>query len=293
MNKLTQICNAIYDFFYESWYGYRRAKAEEQMIKPGEIPVCHTCASIPEYLKPVPLVANCTPPIYNREFSEALSISNNQANVIDFETLNIEFPITGKVWVYNVSKLTHEVDHPTLGRVKIPGNTSRKRYSMWTSFPNVVRIPDQTFGDNGEILATVRAMDGKRFAMDLINPDNLGLDQSKETPKYGLSMGRNLGVRGVFWSEHNPPKKTEVDAAEGRMAKHYTDLLQRAAVLFENARFDERKIKAYMEKFSCDMDTAISNLRIEAIKAEISPEYHAAANYFKMTTEWHPVLGMK
>ena len=208
---------------------------------------------------------------------------------LDFGALNIDFPITGKVWIYNVSKLTHEVDTPTLGIVKIPGNTSRKRYVMWTSFPDVMRTPCQSYGDNGEILLSARLMSGKRFSMDLINPDNLGLDQSMN-PSMG-SVGRNLGVRGVFWSVNNPPKKAEVDAAVYRLETFYKDLLERAEIMYEASKINTKRVEEIMEKEKLSMEDALRSFKGKVM--ELTPEHHAAAEWFKVTTEWHPVLAGK
>lgn len=291
MNQLTQIGNKIYDYLYELWYGYRRAKAKDPIfplsIKSEVVPT-----NIPPYLKPDPLKANSrvsTGTKFCKKMQDGLSVGTNQRIALDFGTVNVEQPITSKVWVYNASKLTHEVDHPTLGRVKIPGNTSRKRYAMWTSFPNLVRMPSQVFGDNGEILVSTRVMCGKRFAMDLINPDNLGLDQS--FTKSFTSIGRNLGVRGVFWSEHNPPKKAEVDAAIIRLETFYRDLLERAAIAYEATQFSAKRVEELMKKEKISLAEGFRKLKVEAM--QLSPEHHAAAEWFKVTTPWHPVLGVK
>ena len=290
MNQLTQIGNKIYDYLYELWYGYRRAKAKDPIfplsIKSEVVPT-----NIQPYLKPDPLKANSrvsTGTELCKKMQDGLSVGIGQRIALDFGTAAIELPITNKVWVYNISKLTHKVDHPTLGRVRIPGNTSRKRYVMWTSFPNLVRMPSQVYGDNGEILVSTRIMCGKRFAMDLINPDNLGLDQSLVTSTY-MSIGRNLGIRGVFWSVNNPPKKAEVDAATQRMETFYKDLLERAEIMYEAAQFSTPRVEELMKEEKLCRSEAVRLLRVQAL--ELSPEYHTAANWFKIITPWHPVLG--
>lgn len=297
--NLKRIGNKIYDGLYYFWYGYRRASATEPLFKfsfPGEIPI-KVDNQLPEYLKPKPksLKANYTVQTgteFCKKLQEGLQCGVLNKVVLDFQTLNLDLPITGKVWVYNVSKLTHEVDTPTLGRVRIPGNTTRKRHSLWTSFPNLVRTPCQTFGDNGEILVTTRVIDGKRYAMDLINPDNLGLDQDfKSHLGYSTSIGRNLGVRGVFWSEHNPPKKAEVDAAILRLETFYKDLLERAEIMYQAAQFRPERVKQIMEEKKVSLEDAVRTLRVSAM--ELTPEHHAAAEWFKIPTPWHPVLGGK
>ena len=291
--NLKRIGNKIYDGLYYFWYGYRRAKATGPLFKEfstsTRIPVEST---YPEYLKPPQprLRVNTTPPVHNPEFSKAFSQSHNGLPIIDYEAFSIDVPSRGKVWVYNVSKVTHALNQRPLGKISIPGNTTRKRYSLWTSFPSIMKLPSQKFGDNGEIVATAQLMDGRRFAMDLINPDNLGLDQTSII-KNCMSIGRNLGVRGVFWSEHNPPKKAEVDAATSRLETFYKDLLERAEIMYQTAQFRPEHVKQMMEEKKVSLEYAVRILRISAM--ELTPEHHAAAEWFKVMTPWHPVLGGK
>lgn len=290
--KFIHAVNSVYDWLYEVWTGYPRCKVCDPLIKsslPGTIPIAIKNQA-PEYLNLGPLKANSTV-INNHELSEMFTRSCQVEHIIDLESYNTDFPVTGKVWVYNVSKVSQKVDHPSLGAVEIPGNTSRKRYVMWTSFPNVVKMPAQAWGPNGEILASYRLMDGKRFAMDLINPDNLGLDQNSKPPS--TSIGRHLGVRGVFWSVNNPPKKAEVDAAILRLETFYQDLMQRAHIIYRDTRISAESITKSMEKNKCSMEVAINGLKGEATRFEITPEHHAAAEWFRMTTDWHPVLEVK
>jgi len=131
---------------------------------------------------------------------------------------------------------------------------------MVTSLPNIVQLPLHN-DDSLEITAVT--MRGERLAMDLINPDNLGLDQNKGTDTTRpTGIGRNLGEQGVFWSLNNPPKKEEVDAAVKRMETRYKNLLEKAEAL------EKSQIFKGMSEF-------------------ITPELHAAADYFKVVTTWH------
>ena len=75
-----------------------------------------------------------------------------------------------KLWVYNVSRVDHKFGHPMLGKVTIPANTTRKRYSMWTSFPEVVMGTNYNI-DTDEMYTYPIA--GEYFVNDLINPDNV------------------------------------------------------------------------------------------------------------------------
>jgi hypothetical protein len=165
-----------------------------------------------------------------------------------------------KLWVYNVSRVDHQFDHPMLGNVTIPANTTRKRYSMWTSFPEYVMGTNYNFDTNEMYTYPIK---GDYFVNDLINPDCI-------TPGWSsTSVGRDLSIRGVFWSYSNPPKPAEVNAAVKKMKAHYTDLMEKMAVLYETFPKDK-------------LGRAVADL--------ISPEHHSAAEYLKVTTPWHPVL---
>lgn len=197
----------------------------------------------------------------NQELSKSFTSAHNFDSFIDVENFNLAAKPTYKVWIYNVSRQGFTVDHPVLRKVYIPANTTRKKYCLYTSLPNVVQLPQGNIYTD-EI--TAKPMRGERLAMDLINPDNLGLDQGMKISR-PTSMGRNLGEQGVFWSLNNPPKKSEVDAAVKRMEAYYKNLLEKAKAL----------VKAKLSRDFHEMDT---------------PAFHEAAEYFKVTTPWHPVL---
>jgi len=163
-----------------------------------------------------------------------------------------------RVWIYNVSRLTYRIYHPII-KTPLWGNITKKRYTMCMSLPAVVVMPK---GDLDSMEVSGLPVSGARLAMDLINPDNLGLDQDVKI-KYSTSLGRNLGEKGVFWSYNNPPKAAEVSAAVLRMKTHYADLLERVEA---------------------------AQLRSNSVVDELTPEHHEAAEYFKEVTPWHPVI---
>ena len=189
-----------------------------------------------------------------------------------------------KLWVYNASRVTHQVDHPVLGNVKIPANTTKKRYALYTSFPEVVMLPNYRIDEN--VMESVPT-DGVTFVKDLINPAHI------YGGKFTDSSGRDLSVKGVFWSWHNPPLKSEVNAAVKLMETCYRDLLERAEILYQSAMINADIVVQYMADYKCDIQTAVRAMRVNEIKNTITPEHHAAANHFKVTTPWHPVLSFK
>jgi hypothetical protein len=215
--------------------------------------------------------------------------------VIDWKSLGLSAKEGGpRVWIYNVSRMEHRADHPLLRNVCIPANTTRKRYTLYTSLPYVV-VETQHNIDANETYGLPSW--GKRLAMDLINPDNLGLDQTAEI-KYSTGIGRNLGEKGVFWSLNNPPLKAEVDAAVERMEMRYKMLLEKAAVqLTEGIHSFNDLVKMYVAKIKRHYPKMkMAQVRMDARKQaqeqfQITPEHHAAADHYKLITDWHPILG--
>lgn len=222
---------------------------------------------------------------YNGDMSQSFTDSHKAPALIDYNSV-AEIPESAPVWMYNVSKMNHEVYHPQVGKMTIPAK-DKGTYAVFTSFPSIMKFPVASVDD-----AYVRAslLDGRRFCMDLINPDNLGLDQTFESKlKYLTSSGNNLGVKGVFWSLNNPPLPAEISAATKRMKKRYKRLLEEAGVLEfcgPSTDFNKEVVKL------TDKGTPLRAAR-EAVGSrlwQITPEHHAAAECFKVTTTWHPVL---
>lgn len=155
--------------------------------------------------------------------------------VLDFTTLRcLNNTVRRDVWIYNVSTLPFEINHPFFGRKTIPGRQKNQEYSTFGVLPEVVAVPIDNAA-SGTINFCLE--DGKRIAMDAINPDNLGLNQDLET-KYSTSGStNNLSARGVFWSMHNPPLKKEIIAAKKRMGRRYKQLLDQVkTIIMSNPR---------------------------------------------------------
>ena len=112
--------------------------------------------------------------------------------------------------------------------------------------------------DTNELIPNM--IKGEYFVDDLINPD-AQFKNARGSQMLRTSIGRDLSVRGVFWSYNNPPTVKEVNAAVKKMKDFYSDLLERQQVLDKE-----------------DMRKAYPN---------ITPEHHAAAEYFKVVTPWH------
>ena len=211
-----------------------------------------------------------TNPQWCHILAEGLDGNNPKLNLVLRETPKP----TKRLWVYNVSRIDHEIDHPQLGKVKIPANITAKRYAMWTSFPDMV-IGTYPNLDVNEL--TTIPESGQWLVNDIIKGG-------------GNGWNRDLSVKGVFWSYNNPPTIKEVNAAVRPMKARYADLLERAAIIYATTVISSKKVTETMEFYSCSMETAIQRIRTENMIRELSPEYHAAAEYFKVVTPWHPVI---
>lgn len=216
----------------------------------------------------------------------AKAMSGGYGIGIDFESLRPEWKTTYRIWVYNASRMEHVVDHPVLGKVSIPANTTKKSYALYTSFPNVMKLPNQNLDEN---TLTTSFMRGEDFVKDLINPDHI---YGKPVFKWNTrtAIGRDLAVKGVFYSMHNPPLRTEVLAAVTLMKKRYSDLLEQAAIMYASVVITEKEVRKFMAENMCSLEDALISSRRHKASLMLSPEHHAAANYFKVTTPWHPVL---
>lgn len=181
------------------------------------------------------------------------------------------------VYLYNVSEQSFKVSRPPVFReLTIPGikgvglndierekflaeGGNTERYILATRIPSPVVTPKST-PDSDQF--DYDAMDGRRFVMDIINPDNLGVDQDAFIdPKNITGQGNNLGSKGLFFSMNNPPLKAEVDAAYARMERYYKSKLDEARTVEVSAP--------------------------ATLSAVLGPEHHAAADYFGEETSWH------
>ena len=135
-----------------------------------------------------------------------------------------------KVWIYNISHRAYTLSNGLVKRLAVPACPEDAEYVVATSLPAVVIQPKPNF-DTGDIDYTL--FDGRRVAMDLIDPSNLGTDQDANYDwiRRTSSTGNNFSLRGVFFSTHNPPLKKELKAAHKRLKSYYSDLMERANVV--------------------------------------------------------------
>ena len=204
------------------------------------------------------------PTVTSPNLRSDLSEGMNRANNIDYQFISQHYLLNRKpdfvVYLYNVSQQAFELSRPPiLKKLIVPGKRPEGKYILATSFPCPLLHPRPNV-DSNEF--DILAQDTRRFVMDLINPDNFGLDQgAANDPKTTLSQGTHLGARGLFWSLSNPPLDSEVDSAIARMEKQYK-------VLIEQANTVQLSAPATMHQI-------------------LTPEHHFAADYFGEEYAWH------
>jgi hypothetical protein len=173
------------------------------------------------------------------------------------------------IYLYNVSQEKHPVSRPPIMKeMIIPARPDGKRYILGTRLPQPLLVPKGNV-DSNEI--DINAMDTRRFAMDIINPDNTGIDMDGAISGPGSSVNNNLGAKGVFYSLNGPggskhgfleaPTDEEVNKAYARMEAYYKFLLEQANTV------------------------EVSNPA--KLSETLSPEHHMAADYFGEEHSWH------
>jgi hypothetical protein len=168
---------------------------------------------------------------YNQELSDRMMRGANPPLDPSIENLNWVFKRQGKVkvWIYNISHLSHNLGNGMVKFLKVPACPEDAEYTVVTSLPAVMIQPKDNVDNN---CIDYGLFDGRRIAMDLIDPDNMGIDQDSDWSRARtLSSGCNFSMKGVFFSTHNPPLKKELKSAHKRLKKYYTDLMDKANVL--------------------------------------------------------------
>ena len=195
-----------------------------------------------------------------------------------------------RIYFYNIGHMDHEKDHPTFGKVRFLSCEAGQPYKYAFSIPSILAQTNFSV-DNPKETHTF-LVDGKRVATDLVNPDALGTDQFVDHVRYIPSHGNNFTQKGVFWSFNNPPSEEELDKVKKIHRKHCKFLLEQAGTkAFIKQGWLEQRIKD-MQKRDKDLTFEVAKKKAYE-EIQITPEHHAAAEFMKVKTDWHPVLENK
>jgi hypothetical protein len=165
-----------------------------------------------------------------KTLSEGFTEAHNKYVDLGLDQLNLltKEQSRSRVWIYNISPVEFTVNGSLFKNLNIPACVDSE-YSVVTSLPVVMALP---ITDLEAGVINYIPMDGRRIAMDLINPSNLGLDQDwKFNGNNAWAIGNNLSERGVFFSTHNPPLKKDLKAAHKRLKAYYQDLVEKANIV--------------------------------------------------------------
>lgn len=183
--------------------------------------------------------------------------------LIDFrQDANVSRPPDYHLHVYNIVPRAFEIRRPpNFPLIKLAACPVGQPYAKVAIIPNIVN-EKWTDADSGE--TRVRGIPGERFATDLLNPCNLGIDCFQEINDEAASWidggSDDKTRRGVFWTVNDPPTPAELALAKERLEKHYRKLLVEA-----------------------------DDLDINQNRKGIGMEHHLAADYFKYRKPWHQI----
>lgn len=207
---------------------------------------------------------------HNPGLSDSMSKANNRSFNFSLQEYLYSRKPDFYVYLYNVSEQSFDVFRPPLfANVHIPGRKAKETYSIAARLPQPLLTPQGSV-DSDEL--STNLMDTRRVVMDMINPDNLSLDQDAVINN-PTNVGNDLGKKGVFWSLNGPgaskidpsrfeePTADEIKRAVSRMERHYNFLLEKA-----------RAVETSNPKELIEM---------------LTPEHHAAADYYGVETSWH------
>ena len=226
--------------------------------------------------------------------SDNLSRGMNAANNINFEFFATASYMLNKepdyfVYIYNLSEVnvgddvSFVVSRPPLMReFRIKRRLPGTEYTLATKLPQPLLLPKGNV-DSNEV--DMVPQDVRRFAMDIINPDNLTIDQGAFIdPGKVTGQGNNLGVKGVFWSLNGP------GATMGGERKYITIGRDRVEVFEAPTAAEIKAARERMEKnykLQLEQADAVSISQPADLGKFLTPEHHAACEYFGEDRPWH------
>ena len=200
----------------------------------------------------------CSAPAPRGDISTAMIRANNLEWNFSTADYMLSRAADFYVHIYNIAKQEYKISRlPLIKEMTIPARKEGEKYARVTSLPSPFKFPKGNIDSNDIDIVVI---DGRRMAMDIVNPDNFSLDQDAVITQ-SFSVGQNLGRLGVFWSVNEEPTEKELADATRRLEAHYRGLLTEART------------------------TETSNAA--ALPAVLTPAHHFAADYFHETFNWH------
>jgi hypothetical protein len=201
-------------------------------------------------------------PTLNQHFAQAENFKT--VRITDFRgDANLNREIEYFLYIFNIAPRKFAVCRPpSFPLMNFSACPAGQPWALVGRVPNIVN-EKWIDADSGEI--RTRGMMGERFATDLLNPANVGIDIWAEITDDQLKWvdggTDDLTRRGMFWSRNEVPSAQELANAKDRMQRHYKVMLQQA------------------DELAVDPKT----------RREIGMEHHLAAEYFRAKSSWHIV----
>jgi hypothetical protein len=223
-----------------------------------------------------------------------LSTKMSAVNNVDFEFMSTNYMLNKSpdyfIYLYNLSEVnmgddtSFYVSRPPLIRsFRVKMKPKGAKYILATKLPQPLSVPKGNV-DSNEV--DIVPQDARRFAMDIINPDNWGIKQDAYIEK-PTSIGNDLGKKGVFWSFNGPGATKDaygndrtfimVDGVKTTVAEEPTEAELKAAY--------DRLSKFYKGRLEDADATSISNPA--ELGTYLTPEHHAACDFFGEDRSWH------
>lgn len=154
-----------------------------------------------------------------------------------------------------------EETDPSVNGLSVEGGDKSRKYHYVTSFPHPMLMSKPNLESNE--MSWVET-DGRRYVIDLINPDNLTLSLDTAIPPDQVySVGNDYSRRGIFFDYQKIPSKPYMSAAVRRMESYFKNLLDVAAQL---EMTDKPKLSQELGS---------------------NPDYAVAANYYGKDVAWN------
>ena len=183
------------------------------------------------------------------------------------------------VYLYNVSELTHIISRPPLfADAKLPGRQGREQYHYIGKFPQPLNLPKGNV-DSNEVDFFMQ--DTRRFVTDMINPDNLTINQDVVIERSTSGGTNDLGAKGIFWSYNGPSEKWEPTERLNPDGTQHNETPTVEEIQASVKRMEKRY------RFILNEAKTVEASNPKELPDKVTPELHAAAEYFGETYSWH------
>lgn len=180
------------------------------------------------------------------------------------------------IYLYNYSEMEFIVSRPPLFQdAKFGGRKAGEEAHYLGKLPQPLNIPKGNV-DSGEVDPITQ--DTRRFVMDMINPDNLGINQDAFIERSTSGGTNDLGAKGLFWSYNGPGNSKNGTNPDGTEAK---DAPTAEEILAARKRMEKRY------RFILNEAKTVEVSSPKDLPDKVTPELHAAAEYFGETYSWH------